>query len=371
MDVDQPQPVEEDQDRPLLSGEERDHPLLSEEERDHPLLSEEEQDQAISQFINITGVNPERGKLYLTNTGWNLDLAIASFFEEADETAEELVSQRDQLDEEEAAVAAARTAPNLFAPPEPQASMADSRKEQRAPRRGIATLGSLRNGEENSDDDSDKQAFYAGGSDRSGQQVLGPSKKQDPDKLIKEMFSSAKEHGGQVVDPSESPAGPSRERFAGSGYRLGSEPGEPSQVVAGASNPVPQQPSVDLVLKLWRNGFSVDDGQLRAYDDPSNADFLRSIKMGEIPREVINSARGSEVNLNMEDHRDQDYVMVKKPVKPFAGEGQRLGNVAPVTSAETAMPASPPDIQSAQLLMGLDESRPLTSLQIRLSDGTR
>lgn len=346
---------------------------VDQQPQDDPSLSEEQQDQAISQFIAITGVNPERGKLYLTNTAWNLDLAIASFFEEADETAEELVSQRDQFVEEEEDVASARIAPNLFAPPEAQSSssMADSKKDNnKAPRRGIATLSSLKNGEENSDDDSDKQAFYAGGSDTSGQQVLGPSRKQDPDKLIKEMFKSAKDHGGQVVDPSESSPNPTGERFAGSGFRLGSELGEPSQVIAGASNTT-SLPPVDLILKLWRNGFSVDEGPIRAYDDPANADFLRSIKMGEIPRELINSARG-EVNLNMEDHRDQDYVAVKKPVKPFAGEGQRLGNVAPVTSGAFDPQAfQPPDVESAQRSLELDHSRPSTSLQIRLTDGTR
>jgi len=28
---------------------------------------------------------------------------------------------------------------------------------------------------------------------------------------------------------------------------------------------------------LWNNGFSVDDGPLRAYDDPENAEFIEVI----------------------------------------------------------------------------------------------
>ena len=35
-----------------------------------------------------------------------------------------------------------------------------------------------------------------------------------------------------------------------------------------------------MVLKLWKNGFSVDDGPLRTYSDPANQEFLDTIKKG-------------------------------------------------------------------------------------------
>lgn len=45
-----------------------------------------------------------------------------------------------------------------------------------------------------SDSDEDGQAFYVGGSERSGQQVIGPRrKKEGANDLIGEMFKSAKE----------------------------------------------------------------------------------------------------------------------------------------------------------------------------------
>lgn len=35
-----------------------------------------------------------------------------------------------------------------------------------------------------------------------------------------------------------------------------------------------------MVLKLWKAGFSLDDGELRNYNDPGNANFLEAIRRG-------------------------------------------------------------------------------------------
>lgn len=95
--------------------------------------------------------------------------------------------------------------------------------------------------------------------------------------------------------------------FIGGGYRLGAAPEEESTYVAGAR----RQPGssqdvshlacacwshsrverdllqwfvlyqqVHVVLKLWKSGFSLDDGELRNYSDPGNALFLESIRRG-------------------------------------------------------------------------------------------
>lgn len=37
---------------------------------------------------------------------------------------------------------------------------------------------------------------------------------------------------------------------------------------------------VDVVLKLWKNGFSVDNEPLRDFNDPANKEFLESISKG-------------------------------------------------------------------------------------------
>ena len=89
-----------------------------------------------------------------------------------------------------------------------------------------------------------------------------------------------------------------RPRFAGAGYTLGSSENDSARI-PGITMPIQRQvcplllscfvevfvlhafvTQVDVVLKLWRNGFSIDDGNLRDYNDGDNRQFLDSIKRG-------------------------------------------------------------------------------------------
>ena len=74
----------------------------------------------------------------------------------------------------------------------------DKKKSSTKPH--IATLGSLRKPESSSSDE-EGQAFYVGGSTRSGQQVLGPSKNsENSDELISNMFKAVKEGGFEMTN---------------------------------------------------------------------------------------------------------------------------------------------------------------------------
>lgn len=98
--------------------------------------------------------------------------------------------------------------------------------------------------------------------------------------------------------------------------------------VVGPS-PSERRPSTGLItLKLWQNGFTINDREMRAYDDPANQDFLDAIKRGEIPTEIRQEVQGGEVRLDMEDHRHEDYAAPKTKVKAFTGKGQMLGRYA-------------------------------------------
>ena len=79
-----------------------------------------------------------------------------------------------------------------------------------------------------------------------------------------------------------------------------------SEVVPGASSKKDEKPR-EFALKMWQNGFSIDDGELRAYNDQQNREFLNDVMMGRIPKELVREARGGEVMVNMEDHKDQMY----------------------------------------------------------------
>ena len=78
--------------------------------------------------------------------------------------------------------------------------------------------------DDSSDSEEEGQAFFAGGSEQSGQQILGPGKKKDGADFVKHMFKKAKEHGAEAVDPGSggAQASGSRSAFTGSGFKLGS-----------------------------------------------------------------------------------------------------------------------------------------------------
>lgn len=129
------------------------------------------------------------------------------------------------------------------------------------------------------------QAFYAGGSERSGQQVLGPPKKNPIKDYVSEIFRSAQESGAEVVDPHSrhaAQAGSSRgggSVYAGAGYRLGMTDHDHT-VLPSAAPPARPQSVEPIIIKLWSNGLSINDGPLRLYDEPENQSFLSSIKKG-------------------------------------------------------------------------------------------
>lgn len=125
------------------------------------------------------------------------------------------------------------------------------------------------------------------------------------------------------------------------------------------------------MLKLWKSGFSLDNGDLRSYQDPSNAQFLESIRRGEVPAELRRLAHGGQVNLDMEDHRDEDFVKPKGAFKAFTGEGQKLGSTAPqVLSASSPAQQAENEAKASSSIL-IDESEPTTNIQIRLADGGR
>ncbi|XP_060564960.1 NSFL1 cofactor p47-like [Ruditapes philippinarum] len=311
----------------------------------------------IDNFIKITAVDQDRARFYLESSAWNLELAMGSFYEGDPDDDDDLVGG--------VVGSAMPQQPPAMAPQEPETGSRKSKTTGTSSSR-FATIGSMQGqGEDSSEEEG--QAFYAGGSERSGQQVLGPKKKKT--NVVEDLFKSAREHGAEEVNSAEPPRPGGSRAFKGSGYRLGDGEGQDSEEISG--EPVAKsRRQVDCVLKLWKNGFSVDDGPLRDFKDPANKEFLASISKGEVPHELIQEARGGEVNLNMEDHRTEDYVKPKVPTKAFTGEGNVLGSPAPtVVSASSKSSSKAPS--SNQSTLKVDESKPVTTIQIRLADGSR
>lgn len=155
--------------------------------------------------------------------------------------------------------------------------------------------------------------------------------------------------------------------------------------------------SVTRHLTLWRDGFSVEDGPLMRYDVPSNMQTLQAIQAGTAPENVLNVRYGQQVELRVSQRTGEDYVPgPPKPLKPFKGSGNRLGAPEPApaspTSASSSQPSilrtgsavpsagiggnasNPPALSStgtSSSAFEVDNDKPITTLQIRLVDGTR
>ena len=101
-------------------------------------------------------------------------------------------------------------------------------------------------------------------------QILGPKKKKANN--VGDFFKAFKDAGAVPVDPSERGEGSKAgtKAFSGGGFKLGSDE-SPSQAVgvssAGAAKPAGPR---TFVLKMWKEGFSLDDGEIRRYDDPKH-----------------------------------------------------------------------------------------------------
>ena len=88
---------------------------------------------------------------------------------------------------------------------------------------------------------------------------------------------------------------------------------------------------------MWRNGFSLDDdGELRAFNDPKNRDFINAVMAGRIPQELVSMAEGGEVHVDMEDHKDEEFQKAKGARKAFTGSGHVMGGIAPAVASAGA-----------------------------------
>lgn len=306
------------------------------------------QEESVREFVAITDVDEERARFFLESAGWNLQLALASFFE--DGADDDIVT---------------------LPPPEVGSSVSRATGPSSQPR--VTSFRDFMHEAEEESDEEEGQRFFAGGSERSGQQIVGPPKKKSSNEVVEDLFKGAKEHGAVPLDRAgKGPGESSRAKaFIGGGYRLGAAPEEESTYVAGERRASKSQHDVNVVLKLWKTGFSLDNGELRNYSDPGNANFLESIRRGEIPLELRQRSRGGQVNLDMEDHRDEDFVRPKIAFRAFGGEGQKLGSATPelVPAPTSSQQDQVANEAQATASVTLDTSQPVTNIQIRLADG--
>ncbi|KAJ6641103.1 NSFL1 cofactor p47 [Pseudolycoriella hygida] len=332
-------------------------------------MSDTDRQEMIAQFCDVTGETAERAEFYLSSANWTLQLALAGFYDN------DVIDPEVPFDVDEEPPVLQPTGDSFSLPAR---STADDSKSKEKPtnRPRIATIHNMNRSSD--DDEAQGQAFYAGGSERSGQQVLGPPPKKNPMRdYVSDVFSSAREHGAQVVDQQETAtASGSSSVFVGTGYRLGQTEND-HQILPDQTPRSSRKDNIDIVvLKLWRQGFSINDGDLRNYEDPANKDFLGSIMKGEIPHELRQG--GSMCHVDLEDHRNEEFSKAAVKPKPFSGKGHTLGSPAPtVVSTPVTPTGSGPTIsaaeaeQNANEQLNVDTNQPTTMIQVRLADGSR
>ncbi|KAG8580113.1 hypothetical protein GDO81_007146 [Engystomops pustulosus] len=134
---------------------------------------------------------------------------------------------------------------------------------------------------------------------------------------------------------------------------------------AGVLNASPED-EAEVVIKMWKNGFTINDGQLRDYTDSANRQFMDSMRKGELPPELHKTFAKNELSVNVEDRKSEEYAIRKKRVDPFSGQGHRLGSATPkvITKATDGDEESLPTVQ-------LNPQEPLTKVKIWLHDGKR
>lgn len=157
-----------------------------------------------------------------------------------------------------------------------------------------------------------------------------------------------------------------------------------SQATAADSTNPPRR-----TITMYRNSFTVDNGPERRLDDPNNAEFLKDLARGIVPKELMDGdgsgedgsggGGGGDATVGLIDKRhadynaddcdcDDDHGHGQGPAVPrsFAGEGQSLGSTAAVATggiiSPTTATAETPTVNTAQ---------PTTVIQIRLLNGRR
>ncbi|PLW28428.1 hypothetical protein PCANC_20810 [Puccinia coronata f. sp. avenae] len=289
--------------------------------------------------------------------------------------------------------------------------------------RGISTLKDINSGagmsgggdmsEDDDDDDDGPTDLYAGGG-RSGLNVQDPNQQNSGKAggIVADILKKAKD--APPLSSGSAASSKSTKFFQGSAQTLGSD-NVPSRPVAPApapgstrhksfptALPVPghfgsdlddddeededdddeeneehggEEEEVEKHLTFWKDGFSIEDGPLMSYDDPKNKEILDAINRGRAPLDLLGVRLNQRVTMRVQKRLTENFIPPPKPPsKPFEGTGNRLGSPQPATMVRSAAPpARIADLATAQpsIIFEVDNTMPVTSVQIRLSDGSR
>lgn len=249
--------------------------------------------------------------------------------------------------------------------------------------------GSDDDDDDDEDDEKEGENWFAGG-ERSGINVQNPDARAGRTPgggLVRNLLRRAAE-GGMAPDPNAEPAHSSA--FTGGGHTLGSDDVQSSYIPdPNAASQEQQMETAVRYLTFWRDGFTVgEDGDLMRYDNPENQRLLQELESGTAPPSILNIQPGQHVELRVAKNTEQNFDPSLRPKKAstFGGSGNRLGAPVPSGGAPSSSGSTMPGgfgaegststrsdrpRESITTQFEVDQSLPMTSVQVRLADGTR
>ncbi|XXH00966.1 GTP-binding protein gtr1 [Hypoxylon texense] len=348
------------------------------------MASSADHDALATEFMAMTAASVDQATQYLSASDWDLATAVQGYFADEEEDAAREAEPQDTAEPE-------YTGPRtLDGRPAPQSIPTISSSSKRPPKKkGLATLSSLGGGsahddhDHGSDDENDSHRDTYAGGEKSGLALQDPNQRADPRRIISDLLAKAKSDSQRPE--ASSPAGPSGSAsFRGSGQTLGGE-GAPSRTIpdplggpASGSRARPQGGEAqERTLHLWSDGFSIDDGELRRFDDPENADALRMIQQGRAPIHLMNVRYDEPLDVKLQQH-NENYRLLPRVYRPFGGEGRRLGSPVPgeaatatLSTLSTSNTAAAAPSTAPPPSTSVDESQPTIMIRIQMPDGTR
>lgn len=87
---------------------------------------------------------------------------------------------------------------------------------------------------------------------------------------------------------------------------------------------------------------------------------------------LFNLSFGQRADVKVAHRLTEEYTPPKNVLKTFSGAGQRLGGVVPGESFRpTASQSSSASTANSTTVVAVSDDKPVTSIQMRLADGTR
>jgi UBX domain-containing protein 1 len=91
---------------------------------------------------------------------------------------------------------------------------------------------------------------------------------------------------------------------------------------------------VPVKVTLWKNGFQIEEGEFRDYEEPKNKAFMEEMKSSKVPKEIMEKYKRPDgkpilIAFGLEDKRAQTFELPPPPkYTSFSGAGVSMGGGA-------------------------------------------